>query len=207
MRVLFVCADKAIASSAIQILRDAGVEAIAVGTSEVPEQLRDVDAVLFWHQDWRRMSRTRRLKLLRLSSRVPVIDVMKIEDVLTMTESALFADGIVFLDANLDRLVEIVHLTKAGYILLPRDLTAERLRSSAETNPVADLSELDLEVLAGLAEGLSDREIAGRLHVSEPTAKRFVHRLMRKLCVENRTRAAVYVRLFARLREALEHKD
>lgn len=203
MRVLFVCADKGVAAAASQILHDAGVDVQAIDSAEVPEA-RDVDAILLWHQDLARMSRLKRLDLLRLSSRTPLIDVMKIDDVTTMTEGALLADGIVFVDANLRRLVEVVNLTRAGYMLVPKDLTLDRLRSAAGGASGPQLNELEVEILGSLAEGLSDREIAARMQVSEPTAKRFVHRLMRKLHVENRTRAAVYLRLLARLHESLD---
>lgn len=123
-----------------------------------------------------------------------------------MAESALVGDGVVFVDANLGRLPDIVQLTRAGYMLLPKDLTLERLKALAEKRRDTGLDDLDLAVLAGLGEGLTDRQISQRLQVNEPTAKRLVHRLMKKLSVENRTRAATYTRLLAQLRDSLRDR-
>lgn len=206
MRVLFVCADKAVAAAATETLLQVGVELTVVESLETAH-LREIDAVLLWHQAVRKMSRARRLQLPHLPIRVPVIVAMRIEDALTMPDDTLFADGIVFVDANLSRLVEIVHLTRAGYMLLPKDLTLDRLERSARVVQEAELGGLDLEVLAALGEGMTDREISQRMHVSEPTAKRLVHRVMRRLSVENRTRAAVYTRLLTHIREALRNKS
>ncbi|SRR5258708_5569834 len=206
MRVLFVCADKAVAAAATETLFEVGVEVTVVETLETAN-VRDIDAVLLWHQALRKMVRARRLQLLHLPSRVPIIVAMRIEDALTMPDDTLFADGIVFVDANLSRLVEIVHLTRAGYMLVPKDLTPDRLESSARVAQQTEIGGLDLEVLAALGEGMTDREISRRMHVSESTAKRLVHRLMRRLSVENRTRAAVYTRLLTHIREALRNKN
>jgi LuxR family maltose regulon positive regulatory protein len=60
-----------------------------------------------------------------------------------------------------------------------------------ETAPITEpLSEREIEVLRLVAEGLSNREIAGRLFISPGTAKTHVHNLCGKLGVRNRTEAA-----------------
>ena len=51
------------------------------------------------------------------------------------------------------------------------------------------LSERELEVLRVMAEGLSNREIAARLFISEATVKTHVQRVMRKLDAGSRTQA------------------
>lgn len=50
------------------------------------------------------------------------------------------------------------------------------------------------DVLALLAEGLSNREISQALHIAEPTTKIHVSALMRVLNVRNRTEAAILAR-------------
>ncbi len=52
------------------------------------------------------------------------------------------------------------------------------------------LSPRELEVLALVADGLSNREIGDRLFVTEQTAKFHVANIFRKLGVKNRTEAA-----------------
>jgi DNA-binding NarL/FixJ family response regulator len=56
--------------------------------------------------------------------------------------------------------------------------------------PLDRLSKRELEVLALVAEGLTNAEIAKRLFVSEHTAHRHVANILRKLAVPSRTAAA-----------------
>lgn len=56
----------------------------------------------------------------------------------------------------------------------------------------AGLSERELEILDGVARGLSNRAIAKELWVSDQTVKFHLHNIYRKLEVTNRTEAAKY---------------
>jgi predicted ATPase/DNA-binding CsgD family transcriptional regulator len=58
--------------------------------------------------------------------------------------------------------------------------------SSRESSPIEDLTWREQEVLALLAERLTNREIGGRLHVAETTVKSHVASIMRKLGATNR---------------------
>jgi DNA-binding NarL/FixJ family response regulator len=59
-------------------------------------------------------------------------------------------------------------------------------------DPVERLSEREREVLALLAEGLRNREIAERLTISEPTVKTHVRHVLEKLRIRNRAEAAAF---------------
>jgi len=57
--------------------------------------------------------------------------------------------------------------------------------------PLDTLSEREREVLAGIAAGETNREIAGRLNLSEKTVKYYVTNVLIKLHVRNRVEAAL----------------
>jgi DNA-binding CsgD family transcriptional regulator len=62
--------------------------------------------------------------------------------------------------------------------------------SSSSTPPISRLSAREREVVAVLAEGLTNTEIAERLFISERTANRLLSNIFTKLGVRNRTAAA-----------------
>lgn len=55
------------------------------------------------------------------------------------------------------------------------------------------LTRRELEVLQLVADGLSNKEIAARLFITEGTVKNHVHNALEKLQLENRTQAAAYI--------------
>jgi DNA-binding NarL/FixJ family response regulator len=71
-------------------------------------------------------------------------------------------------------------------------------RRSATTAPRPELTDREREVLELLSLGLTNREIAGRLHLGPDSIKKHARSLYRKLGVRNRTEAAHHaLRLFA----------
>jgi DNA-binding NarL/FixJ family response regulator len=61
------------------------------------------------------------------------------------------------------------------------------------TQPIEVLTPREKEVLALLAEGMSNREIAEMLVIGECTVEHHAHNIFRKVGVRNRTQAAAYV--------------
>lgn len=57
--------------------------------------------------------------------------------------------------------------------------------------PIRGLSLRDRQVLGLVAQGLSNKEIAVRLGIATPTVNQYVHNLLLKLAVANRTQLAV----------------
>lgn len=69
----------------------------------------------------------------------------------------------------------------------------ERLRSGNETNDqLAQLTDQERRILDLIAEGLTNRQIADRVHLAEKTVKNYVSNLLMKLGMERRTQAAVF---------------
>jgi LuxR family maltose regulon positive regulatory protein len=80
------------------------------------------------------------------------------------------------------------------------DHDAPSSSSRPSVYPADELTSRELEVLALLATGLANRDIAKRLHVSVGTIKTHVHRILAKLDVGNRTQAVHRARAAGLLR-------
>jgi DNA-binding NarL/FixJ family response regulator len=71
-------------------------------------------------------------------------------------------------------------------------MLAELGRAEAPPDPLAVLSDRERDVLALLARGLRNREIAERLVISEATVKTHVRHVLEKLRFRNRAEAAAF---------------
>ncbi len=93
-------------------------------------------------------------------------------------------------------IVDAVRRIAAGQSLLDPAMTnrvLERLRRGPdEDDRLAALSEQERRILELIAEGLTNRQIAGRVHLAEKTIKNYVSNILSKLGMERRTQAAVY---------------
>ncbi len=70
---------------------------------------------------------------------------------------------------------------------------AERLRRPpVEDERLARLTGQERKILALIADGLTNRQIADELHLAEKTVKNYVSNLLAKLGMERRTQAAVF---------------
>jgi DNA-binding NarL/FixJ family response regulator len=65
------------------------------------------------------------------------------------------------------------------------------MRQQPVPEPVNELSPRDYQILEGLADGLTDREIAERLMISPNTAKSYTKRLLQNIGARNRLHALV----------------
>ncbi|MEE9145862.1 MAG: response regulator transcription factor, partial [Candidatus Tectomicrobia bacterium] len=65
-----------------------------------------------------------------------------------------------------------------------------------QDSPLDALSEREREVLVLLAQGAANRDIAGKLYITEGTVKNHVSSILAKLQAENRTRAADIARRY-----------
>jgi len=63
---------------------------------------------------------------------------------------------------------------------------------SETLNPFSELSDREMEILRLIASGISNREIADTLFISEKTVKSHVSNILSKLHLADRTQAAVY---------------
>ncbi|HEX2314713.1 MAG TPA: response regulator transcription factor [Thermomonospora sp.] len=110
------------------------------------------------------------------------------------------ASGFLLKDASATELADAVRVVASGDALLApsvtRRLIAEFARLGAPRSPrrerLEDLTERETEVLALVARGLSNQEIAARLVVAEQTVKTHFGRVLMKLGLRDRPQAIVY---------------
>jgi len=111
------------------------------------------------------------------------------------------AAGYLTKDLGPEALQRAVRGIRAGDLPMSRAMAAEVVSSlvkdprrtrSAETGsePFAELSDREQEVVRHLADGLTDREIATRLGISPRTIETHVGNILHKLGVRNRAQAA-----------------
>ena len=116
------------------------------------------------------------------------------------------ACGYVLKEVRSADLVDSVRRAAAGETLLDPVLTArvlERMRTGSEEDQrLRGLTEQERRILALLADGLTNRQIADAMCLAEKTVKNYVSNLLAKMGMSRRTEAAVYA---ARLAERRHH--
>ncbi len=104
------------------------------------------------------------------------------------------ASGFVLKQVRGDELVTAIRKVASGAHLLDSAtvrLAEGRLRESGE-EAVDSLSPQEQQIFGYLGEGMSNREIAEEMFLSEKTVKNYVSNLLRKLGMDRRTEAAAF---------------
>jgi DNA-binding NarL/FixJ family response regulator len=113
------------------------------------------------------------------------------------------ASGFLLKDASAAKLAEAVRVVAAGDALLSPAITRRLIAEFARLGPAQglgpgargqapSLTHREAEVLALIARGLSNSEIAAELVVAEQTVKTHVGRVLAKLDLRDRAQAVVY---------------
>ncbi len=210
VRVLVVD-DQTLFREALTTLLDAHDEVEVVGGAADGAQALELVAVLrpdVVLMDLRMpvldgVATTRRLRVEHPAVRVLVLSTFDGDDEVV---PALRAGAIGYLlkDATAPRLVEAVLAAARDESVLQPSVAAKVLVRMSQLpdlprepppQPLVDpLTQRELEVLRALADGLSNREAAERLYLSEGTVKNHVTNVLAKLGVRDRTQAALRAR-------------
>ncbi|WP_407564079.1 response regulator [Streptomyces sp. 184] len=106
------------------------------------------------------------------------------------------AAGYVYKDVDPEALAKAIRSVHAGHVLLQPDVAGALLSQEVGGGPSqgrgTTLTEREREVLALIADGRSNREIARALVVSEKTVKTHVSNILMKLDLADRTQAALW---------------
>ena len=104
--------------------------------------------------------------------------------------------GYLLKDSSPEELLRAIRQVDKGEASLhpavARKLIQEFSHPSENSDPINPLSERERDVLELLASGLTNREIANSLSISEPTARKHVSNILGKLDLSNRTQAALF---------------
>jgi DNA-binding NarL/FixJ family response regulator len=108
------------------------------------------------------------------------------------------AQGYLLKDSEPEDLSRAIHTVYAGDTIIAPDLAQKMLttfeggRPGGSTHLAPPLTERELEVIKALAQGMSDRQIARSLGISEKTVRNHTSNIYRKLHIFDRTQAVIY---------------
>jgi len=107
------------------------------------------------------------------------------------------ASGYVLKRVKGSDLVNDIRRVGAGESLLDPEMTDklfERLRTGPKTDPLlSKLSDQEREIVARIAEGKTNKQIAAEMFLAEKTIKNYVSNLLAKMGMSRRSEAAAYV--------------
>ena len=162
-----------------------------------------VDAALGDHDSHRLVAE---IKHAAPEVRVIVMDVLPVpEDLHDFVNAG--ASGFIAKDATLDAFVSTVRSVASGTDVLPPALTSTLFshivrvavsRKRSEVLKAVRMTERERAVFDLIADGLSNKEIAQRLHLATNTVKGHVHNILEKLALHTRLQVAAYARTGSR---------
>ena len=108
-----------------------------------------------------------------------------------MFQAALLAGASGYLHSGLlpDQIISAISLVCTGQMVIPRELLKGLVEEVAPRDR-STLTSRQREILGLVAQGLSNAQIANRLHLSEFTIKQHLRHAYKTLKVKNRTEAA-----------------
>jgi len=159
-----------------------GTEGISIAIQESPD-------LIILDLNMKGLSGLDTLKGLRaegIDARILILTVSDAKnDIFTLIDAG--ADGYLLKDTEPDVLLEQIKRVAQGEVILS-DLLLERKHT---IDPIDSLTDREMDVLRLIATGLSNKQIAGQLFISEETVKVHIRNLLRKLNVHSRVAATV----------------
>ncbi|PHP92067.1 two-component system response regulator NarL [Pantoea agglomerans] len=163
-----------------------GTEALAEARHQEPD-------IILLDLNMKGMSGLDTLKALRhegISSRILVLTVSDARsDIFAMVDAG--ADGYLLKDCEPEILLGHILQASRGEKVFSEGVTRYLANRQHSADPLRQLTERERDVLQEVARGLSNKEIAAILHISEETVKVHIRNLLRKLDVRSRVAATV----------------
>ncbi len=139
----------------------------------------------------------RRLKDLGTMSKIIMLTIHQDKEYLFETMK-IGADGYVLKDSDADSLIKAIRDVNMGKTYIQPSIASmlveglEEKDSNKELDKIRQLTKREYEVLSLIAEGLSNKDIADKLFISEKTVKNHVSSIFKKLDVNDRIQAAIF---------------
>ncbi|MBJ6760474.1 response regulator transcription factor [Myxococcaceae bacterium JPH2] len=194
-RLALVAEDPLARGALSRALSDQGGDQVVLATgtqAELEAAGGDAPDAVLWDTGLRPPEREGRVEAPDLGAPVLALVTDEAAGEVALTVGAR---GLLFRDAPPASLMAALHAVARGLTVFEPALAELRgtPRASAAPSPTSaeSLTPREREVLALLAEGLSNKAIADRLAISEHTAKFHVNAVLAKLGVQRRTEAVV----------------
>lgn len=125
-----------------------------------------------------------------VDARIVVLTVSDAKnDIFTLIDAG--ADGYLLKDTEPDILIEQLKRIAQGEVILSESIKNLLIEGRPEDEPIKSLTDREMDVLRLIATGLSNKQIATKLFISEETVKVHIRNLLRKLNVHSRVAATV----------------
>lgn len=132
----------------------------------------------------------RALRSEGVDARIIVLTVSDAQsDIFALMDAGV--DGYLLKDSDAPELLEQIRLATRGEMVLSDTVRQHLLNRRPENDPLNVLTDRELDVLQWIATGMSNKQIASQLFISEETVKVHIRNLLRKLNVHSRVAATV----------------
>lgn len=192
---VLIIADDPLARAGLAALLSIAPSVIVTGQSSSgvdPAALLEAflpDAVL-WDLGWTPDSQIAALSQFVEEYRIPVVALLAVESLAGIVRAA-GARGLLTRTSTTSQIATSLHAAVQGLLVFDETLLSAPLHTPTDVDLVEPLSARELEVLRHLAEGLSNKEIARSMTISENTVKFHVNTILGKLGAQSRTEAVV----------------
>ncbi len=166
-----------------------GEEALSLARDLLP----DIVLLDIGMPGWGGLVTTEKITTACPATRIVMLTVFEDEDKMLAAFKA-GARGYVLKGVSARELGNVVRAIAQGEVYVSPSLAAGilvTLTRSRPADPLEELTEREREILKLVGQGLTNREIGNRLHLSEKTIKHYITNILQKLQVRSRVEAAL----------------
>jgi DNA-binding NarL/FixJ family response regulator len=194
VQVGLVIEDESVAAPLVQAIESRNRHKLSVypDVSALQNSAAAPDAILISLDQFVQLRESAPMAYLRLSRRSRIVVVLESRELLDAAPMLTFADAWLFADLNANLAPELIDLGLEGHCLVPSQFLSRLGIDEIRLTLIVELGTNEFETLRYLGQGLNNRTIGERLHLSEAVVKSIVRSVLSKLHFRNRTEAGVF---------------